>query len=164
MCPALRSWGRMRLEEAAAVLSQAEFFDICDEEQKRLLAFASERRRFAPDEVVCAGDVVPEGAHVLISGTLKAKPEGEIAGKPYTITQPGSVVSAMALILAKPRLITVTSVVESDMLFVPRAAFRKLMQHSPELAERAAAHIQNDLGRYLGALQPVGRKMRGSNS
>lgn len=151
----------MRLEEAAAVLSQAEFFDICDAEQKRLLAFASERRRFASDEIVCKGDVVPDGAHVLIEGTLKAKPEGEIAGKAYTISSPGSVISALALILAKPRLITVTAVIETDMLFVPRSAFRKLMQQSPDLAERAAAHIQNDLGQYLGALQPVGRRMRG---
>ncbi|KKB13771.1 hypothetical protein VE25_00150 [Devosia geojensis] len=151
----------MRLDEAAAVLSQAEFFDICDAEQKRLLAFASERRRFAPDEVVCQGEVVPEGAHVLIEGTLKAKPVGAIAGKPYTISNPGAVISAMALILARPRLITVTAVIETDMLFVPRSAFRKLVEQSPDLAARAAAHIEKDLTAYLGALQPISKKMRG---
>jgi CRP-like cAMP-binding protein len=151
----------MRLDEAAAVLSQAEFFDICDAEQKRLLAFASERRRFAPDDVVCQGDVVPEGAHVLIVGTLKAKPVGAIAGKPYTISNPGAVISAMALILARPRLITVTAVIETDMLFVPRAAFRKLVEQSPDLAARAAAHIEKDLAAYLGALAPVGKRMKG---
>jgi CRP-like cAMP-binding protein len=151
----------MRLDDAAAALDAAEFFDICDHEQKRLLAFSSERRVFEPDQVICQGDVVPEGAHVLIEGTLRAKPEGTIAGKPYAISAPGSVVSAMALILAKPRLITVSAVTEAEMLFVPRVAFLKLIGQSPDLAARVAAHIQSDLGRYISALEPIRRKMRG---
>lgn len=150
----------MRLEEAAAVLDTAEFFDICSRDDKRLLAFASERRRFTPDDVVCRGEEIPAGAHILMTGTLKAKPEGEIAGKPYTISRPGSVVSALALILAKPRLITVSAVVESYMLFVPRSAFRKLMEQSPEVAARAIAYIQADLGRYVTALEPLRQRMR----
>lgn len=149
----------MRLDDAAAVLAQAEFFDICDSEQKRLLAFASERRRFAPDEVVCRGDVAPKGAHVLISGTLKAVPEAQIGGKPYTIASPGSVISAMALLLDRPRLITVTAVVHSELLFVPRTAFRRLVEESPDLAGRVARRIESGLGSYIGALEPLRRRM-----
>jgi CRP-like cAMP-binding protein len=145
-------------DDAAYALSQAEFFDICDDEQRRMLAFASDRRRFDPDAVLYQSGDVPQGAFVLISGTLKAKPDGN--GKPYAISELGSVVSAMALILAKSRPLTVTAVTECEALFVPRHAFMKLVQQSPELAQRAVARIQQDLGNYLGALEPARRKMK----
>lgn len=151
----------MRLDDAAAVLSYADFFEICDDEEKRLLAFASERRLFAPDDVIYQAGDVPLGAHVLVRGTLKVKPEGK-AGKPSAISEPGSVVSSIALILAKPRPVTITAVIDCETLFVPRAAFLKLCQQSPDLAARAAERIQHDLGAYLGALEPARHKMRPS--
>ena len=147
-------------DEAAAALARAEFFDICDDEQRRMLAFAGDRRHFEPDAVIYKAGDVPQGAHVLISGTLKAKPEGKGANKPYAISEPGSVVSSMALILEKPRMVTFTAVTDCEMLFVPRQAFLKLVQQSPELAQRAVARIERDLGSYLGALEPIGRRMR----
>lgn len=147
-------------DDAADALAQAEFFDICDDEQRRMLAFAGDIRQFEPDEVLYQAGEVPLGAFVLIAGTLKAKPEGVGAGKPYAISEPGSVVSAMALILAKSRPVTITAVTECDVLFVPRSAFLKLVQQSPDLAQRAVARVQQDLGNYLGALEPVARKMK----
>ena len=143
---------------AAEALAEAEFFDICDDEQRRMLAFAGDMRRFDADDVIYKAGDVPQGAFVLVSGTLRARPEGQ--GHPYAISEPGSVVSAMALILAKPRPITVTAVTDCQMLFVPRHAFLKLVQQSPELAQRAVARIERDLGSYLGALEPIRRKMK----
>lgn len=145
-------------DDAAEALAQAEFFDICDDEQRRMLAFAGDRRRFAPDAVLYQAGEVPLGAFVLIDGTIKAKPEG--AGKPYAISEQGSVISAMALILPKSRPVTISAVTECDTLFVPRHAFMKLVQQSPDLAQRAVARIERDLGNYLGALDPVRRKMK----
>ena len=145
---------------AAEALAQAEFFDICDDEQRRMLAFAGEVRHFEPDAVLYQAGDVPQGAFILISGTLKAKPEGQGAGKPYAVSEPGSVVSSMALILAKARPVTVTAVTECEALFVPRNAFMKLVQQSPELAQRAVARVERDLGNYLGALEPARRKMK----
>ncbi|KKC35128.1 hypothetical protein WH87_18485 [Devosia epidermidihirudinis] len=145
-------------DDAAAALAQAEFFDICDDEQRRMLAFAGETRHVDPDEVLYQEGDVPQGAFVLLNGTLKAKPQ---SGKPYAISETGSVVSAMALILAKPRPITITAVTDCTVLFVPRQAFLKLVQQSPDLAHRAMERIQTDLGNYLGALEPSRRKMKG---
>ncbi|MHA6689223.1 Crp/Fnr family transcriptional regulator [Devosia sp. A449] len=148
-------------DDAAEALAQAEFFDICDDEQRRMLAFAGDLRRFDPDAVLYQAGAVPEGAYVLVDGTLKAKPD---SGKPYTIAEPGSVVSAMALILAKPRPVSISAVTECTALFVPRTAFLKLVQQSPELAQRAVARVERDLGDYLGALEPVRRKMKADDS
>lgn len=147
-------------DDAAEALARAEFFDICDDEQRRMLAFAGDLRRFEPDAVLYQAGAVPQGAYVLVEGTLKAKPEGAGAGKPYAISEPGSVVSAMALILARPRPVTITAVTECLALFVPRSAFLKLVQQSPELAQRAVSRIEQDLGNYLGALEPVRRRMK----
>lgn len=144
---------------AAEALAQAEFFDICDDEQRRMLAFAGDMRHFEADSVLYQAGDVPQGAFVLLSGTLRAKPEG--GAKPYAISEAGSVVSAMALIIAKPRPVTFTAVTDAETLFVPRHAFMKLVQQSPELAARAAERIQQDLGRYLGALDPVRQRMKG---
>lgn len=151
-------------DEADAALAQAEFFDICDEQQRRLLAFAGDRRHFEPDAVIYQAGDTPQGAYVLISGTLKAKPAGKGANKPYAISEPGSVVAAMALILDKPRQVTFTAVTDCDMLFVPRQAFLKLVQQSPDLAQRAVERIERDLGSYLGAIEPIGRRMRANET
>jgi CRP-like cAMP-binding protein len=153
--------GLMIRDDAAEALARAEFFDICDDEQRRMLAFAGDTRRFEADAVLYKAGDVPLGAFVLISGTLRAKPEGPAAGKPYAMSEPGSVVSAMALILAKPRPITITAVTECQTLFVPRQAFLKLVQQSPDLAQRAVERVQRDLGNYLGALEPVRARMKG---
>lgn len=147
-------------DDAAEALAQAEFFDICDDEQRRMLAFAGDLRRFDPDAVLYQAGDAPQGAFVLISGTLKAQPEGPGRGKPYAISEPGSVVSAMALILSKPRPVTIKAVTECETLFVPRHAFLKLVQQSPDLAQRAVARVESDLGNYLGALEPARRKMK----
>ena len=145
-------------DDAAEALAQAEFFDICDEEQRRMLAFAGDLRFFEPDAVLYKSGDVPQGSFVLISGTLRVRPDG--GGKPYAITEPGSVVSSMALILSKPRPVTITAANDCETLFVPRSAFLKLVQQSPDLAQRAVARIERDLGNYLGALEPLRRRMK----
>ena len=150
-------------DDAAEALGQAEFFDICDDEQRRMLAFAGDMRHFDADAVLYQAGDMPQGAFVLIEGTLKARPEGPGAGKPYAISEPGSVVSAMALILAKPRPVTISAVTDTRTLFVPRTAFLKLVQQSPDLAQRAMVRIERDLGAYLGALEPVGRRLKGAD-
>ncbi|WIJ25408.1 cyclic nucleotide-binding domain-containing protein [Devosia sp. RR2S18] len=147
-------------DDAAEALAQAEFFDICDDEQRRMLAFAGDQRFFAADSVLYQAGDIPDGALVLISGTLRARPEGDGGDRPYTITRPGSVISTMALILAKPRPVTVTAVTNAEALFVPRHAFLKLVQQSPDLAQRAVARIQEDLGNYLGALEPLRQRIK----
>ena len=148
----------MYRDEAAEALAEAEFFEICDDEQRRMLAFAGDRRRCAPDDVLYTSGEMPEGAFVLIEGSLRITPDG---GKPYTVSRRGSVVVGMALLLHKPRPLTVSALVESDVLLVPRHTFVKLMQQSPDLAQRAALRVQEELGRYLGALEPVRRRIKG---
>jgi CRP-like cAMP-binding protein len=149
----------MQIDDAATILSRTDFFKICDAEQRRLLAFASERKKYRPGAVIYAGGEVPEGAHVLVSGTVATTQPGH-DDDPFLIHEPGSVIATIALVVAKPRPVTVKAVDAVDTLFVPRSAFMKLCNQYPDLAKRAALRIRRELSGYLTALEPLKKRIR----
>jgi CRP-like cAMP-binding protein len=151
----------MQLDDAATILGRADFFSICDAEQRRLLAFASERKKYRPNSVLYQAGEIPEGAHVLVSGTLATYQEGD-DDNPFVVTAAGAVLGAMSLVVAKPRPVTVKSVDIVETLFVPRSAFMKLATQSPDLAARAAQRIRQELVGYLGAIETVKTKIGSS--
>ena len=148
----------MQLDDAATILGRADFFEVCDAEQRRLLAFASERKKFRPGTVIYASGEVPEGAHVLVSGTVSTTQDGA-EDNPFLIHAQGSVLGAMALVVAKPRPVTLKAIDAVETLFVPRAAFMKLANQYPDLAGRAAERIRGELSAYLGAIEGARAKM-----
>lgn len=150
----------MQLDDAANILSRADFFEICEDDQLRLLAFASERKKFRPGAVIYESGEVPDGAHVLISGTVATTQKGA-DDDPFLTRTEGAVIGAVALVVAKPRPVTVRAVDTVETLFVPRSAFRKLLQQYPGLAAKAADHIRRDLSGFLGAIETVAPKMHG---
>lgn len=148
----VREWGGMQLDDAATILGRADFFEICDAEQRRLLAFASERKKFRPGAVIYASGDQPEGAHVLVSGTVSSTQDGA-ENNPYLIHDVGAVLGTMALVVARPRPVTIRAIDAVETLFVPRTAFMKLANQYPELAARAADRIRRELTSYLGAIE-----------
>ncbi len=148
----------MQLDDAATILGRADFFEVCDAEQRRLLAFASERTKFRPGTVIYASGDLPEGAHVLISGTVSTTQDGA-EDNPFLIHSQGALLGAMALVVAKPRPVTLKAVDAVETLFVPRSAFMKLANQYPELAGRAAERIRGELTSYLGAIEAVRGRM-----
>jgi len=144
----------MQLDDAAQILGAADFFSICDLEQRRMLAFASDRRRLDAGEVLfSAGDVTP-GAYVLISGSLTVTDRSANggAGSSIDIDEPGTAIGELAMIAKHPRRATVTAKTDVELLLVPRETFNKLIQQFPGLAEKAAEKIKSDLGAYVSAV------------
>lgn len=153
----------MQLDDATTILGRADFFTVCDAEQRRLLAFASERQRWRPNTVIYNAGDVPEGAHVLVTGTVATYQEGDEAN-PFVITSQGALLGAMSLVVAKPRPVTVKAVDNVETLFVPRAAFMKLANQSPDLAARLADRIRAELTGYLSAVEQVRPKIGSSKN
>ena len=149
----------MQIDDAATILAGADFFEICTDEERRMLAFASERRRYPADTVIVESGQVPEGAQVLVSGSISITPDVAGDAGPRVVSQPGAVISSIALVVARPRHVTVKAIGIVEMLFVPRQAFMKLAQQSPELARRAAGRIRRDLGAYVSSLSPMRKKI-----
>jgi len=144
----------MLLDDAATILAHADFFEICDNEQRRLLAFASEKRLHVSGAIVSKGGEVPGGAHILVTGVLQITYEGG-EGRGQDVSEPGTVIGLMALVLNKPRPLTVRALSAAETLYIPRTAFLKLAQQSPDLAQRAADRIRSELTRYLSAIDPM---------
>jgi len=151
----------MQLDDATTILGRADFFEVCDAEQRRLLAFASERKKYRPGSIVYQAGEVPEGAHVLVTGTVASYQEGDDSN-PFVITAQGTVLGAMSLVVAKPRPVTIEAVDNVETLFVPRAAFMKLANQTPDLARRAADRIRGELMGYLNAVEQVRGKIGNS--
>lgn len=149
----------MQLDDAATILSRADFFQICNAEQRRLLAFASERRRHPPGSTIYKSGDISEGAHVLVHGTVTVLTETVKGATPQTVSQAGVVLGSTALFVAKPRPVTVKAVDSVETLFVPRTAFMKLAKQFPDMAARAAKRIERDVRGYLGAIDNAGRRI-----
>lgn len=143
----------MELDDVESILANADFFEICDPDQHRLLAFASERRRYHMGDVLYETGGPSDGAHILCRGTVAVADDPQRPEKVFRVSNPGSTIGELALVLDRPRRTTVTAAGEVETLFVPRSAFVKLMRQFPDMAERVAERIENELGSYLGALE-----------
>jgi CRP-like cAMP-binding protein len=148
----------MQLDDATTILGRADFFEVCDAEQRRLLAFASERKKWRAGSVIYEAGDVPEGAQVLVSGTVATYQQGDEAN-PFVISTQGAVLGAMSLVVARPRPVTVKAVDNVETLFVPRSAFLKLANQAPDLALRAADRVRRELTGYLSAVEQVKAKI-----
>ena len=151
----------MQLDDATTILGRADFFSVCNAEQRRLLAFASERKKWRPNSVLYQAGEVPEGAHILVAGTIATYQEGDDAN-PFVISTPGALLGAMSLVVAKPRPVTVKAIDNVETLLVPRSAFMKLANQAPDLAAKAADRIRQELVGYLGEIERVKTKIGSS--
>ncbi len=142
----------MELDDVTSILANAAFFDICEPEQQRLLAFASEQRQSRAGEVISTQGDPADGAYIIMRGSVAISDDVQRALKSYGVSGPNVMIGELALVLDRPRRKTATAVTNVEALFVPRMAFVKLMRQFPDMAERAAARIENELGAYLGAL------------
>ena len=151
----------MQLDDATTILGRADFFSVCNAEQRRLLAFASERKKYRPNSILYQAGEVPEGAHVLVAGTVATYQDGD-ESNPFVINSQGALLGALSLVVAKPRPVTVKAIDNVETLFVPRSAFMKLANQAPDLASRAADRIRQDLIGYLGEIERVKPKIGSS--
>jgi CRP-like cAMP-binding protein len=147
----------MQLEDAATILARTEFFRICDAEQRRLLAFASVRKRHKAASIIYEAGEPATGALVLIAGTVATYEKGD-EENPFVVSQPGALFGAVSLVIGKPRPITIKAVDQVETLLIPRSAFMKLCNQFPDLAARTAERIRSDLSGYLSAIEGLAPK------
>lgn len=142
----------MELDEIASVFESADFFSICNDEQKRFLAFASEPIVLSADDILFSSGDVADGAYVLVGGVLVSTEDSGAENHVQEVDEIGIVIGEMGLMLTRPRRSTVQAKTDAELLFVSGAAFGKLMRQFPELAARAAKRIESELDAYLDAV------------
>lgn len=147
----------MRLHDVAEVIDHAEFFTICSAEQRRMLAFASERIAVKPEEVLFRKGDVPRGAYVLMSGEFTSQDDRGVQSE---ISQPGTMIAELALLTQHPRRAKLTARVHSEVLLVPRESFLKLVQQFPEVAHKAKDRIKADLEGFVRPITNLHSQMK----
>ncbi len=143
----------MELDDFSSALERADFFRFCDDEQRRLLAFASERRSFAAGDVIYRRGEESSGAYVLLRGEVLAGDSEEGGFKPQKIDERGAVLGEMGLFLTRPRRATLQAATDVELLFVSRSTFTKLMLQFPGLAEKAAQQVEEEMAGFLDAME-----------
>jgi len=143
----------MQLDDTAHILGSAEFFSICNLEQRRMLAFASEWTKLAQGETLFKAGQISPGAYVLISGELSSTKRTNSKEEAVIIEQPGTVIGELALIVKHPRRTTIICTSDAQLLMVPRSAFSKLMQQFPEIAAKAVELVRGDIGKYISSIE-----------
>lgn len=136
-----------------SVLAGVPFLDICTDEQLQLLAFASEPRDFKAGDELMAQNEVADGAFVLVRGSVAIGEAGAPTSKSFGVSGPNAMLGELALMLSRPQRKTITAVTDLQTVFIPRAAFLKLLRQYPDLAERAAERIQGELSGFLDSLE-----------
>lgn len=135
----------MAFDESGAFRALDLFADFNDE-QMRLLAFASEAVSLGAGEVLFTAGEPANGGYVLVSGRLAVEGEDEVAG---FVIEPPALVGEMGLMLTRPRPQTVVTRLASELLFVPREPFLKILRSDPALAESVANTLRAELANYL---------------
>ena len=122
-------------ERRRRALKNVDFLRCLEEEQMRHLAAASRERPYAPGEtIIHQGD---EGDELFIVQRGQVEVLLESDGESVEVARlgPGSFFGEMSLMTWQPRMATVRTLRETQVLVVSKAAFAKVLDACPELAE-----------------------------
>ncbi len=134
---------------SSLILKSVEFFDVCNDEQINLLAFASENMNFRAGQVIVEKGEVSMGAYIINSGFVLI---GENPQSQKRYSSPALMIGELSLLVKRVHKSTVMAQGEVDCLFVPRSAFQKLMQQYPPLTSLFADKVEASLNEYLASI------------
>jgi len=145
----------MSLDEITAILRLADPFQTLSDEQLKLISFVSDTRKLAADEILFSEGAIADGAYILVSGALQSSHDGANSVGPL-IREQGTTFGELALIVNKPRPATVTALQNSELVFVPRSHFKRLIENYPDLATKVADRIKLSISKYVQAIGGAG--------
>jgi len=117
-------------------LSAVDFLEGLDEEKMHGLAASCRERPYAPREtIIHQGD---EGDELFIVQRGEVEVLLESGGESVEVARlgPGAFFGEMSLMTGQPRLATVRTLRETQVLVVSKSAFGQILDASPDLAER----------------------------
>ncbi|MCA1297515.1 cyclic nucleotide-binding domain-containing protein [Stappia indica] len=124
----------MTLDAEVDALRRVPLFRGIDATKLRLLAFISERTRFADGERLCSQGEDGDSAFIILDGAADIRvntPDGE-----KTVAQLGqhSIVGEIAILCDVPRTATVVAAGEMDVLTVSKDDFLRLLKEFPDMS------------------------------
>lgn len=122
----------MCMKDEVQVLRSTSLFAGMHLQKLRMLAFTSERMRFAPGDMMVRKGDVDDFAYVVICGDARIEPEtGGHDGEVRHIGV-GDVVGEAALLCRRPRQSSVRAVNSVEALRIGRDAYMRLVSQCPQ--------------------------------
>lgn len=126
------------LERRRRALAGVDFCRPLDDAQLDMLARAARERPYAPGEVVIRERDAGDEFFIVERGELAVNLAQGGNGRPVEIArlQAGSFFGEMSVMTGEPRTATVRAVSDCELLVIDKSAFQRLLDASPEAAER----------------------------
>ena len=151
----------MGFEQDIALLSRVSLFRDFSVEQLRLLAFGIERQWFNAGQELFARGELSDGGYVVARGQIDIvamRNDREIL---LDSCLEAALIGEMALIASNRRIETAVARVNSEVMFVPRALFHRMLREYPEMAMMLHHRISQNVNRMMTQIAKVGENMEG---
>lgn len=149
----------MGLDQDIESLIRVKLFEGFPTEQLRLLAFGAKHQFKRSDETIFVQNEISKGGYIILNGQIDLfvhKGEREI---PISSFVESGIIGEMALISANRCVATAISRTDSELLFISRDLFQRMLEEYPELAIMLHERIGNSVKALILEMETVQRKM-----
>ena len=147
----------MSLDSDIAVLSRVRLFESFQPEQLRLLAFGCEARVLAKGTRLFKQGSFSEGGYVVVHGQIDL-----FSGERNSIIKTygaSALLGEIALISETEHPATAVAVEDTEVLKIPRALFRRMLEEYPELAVLLQERISKSVTDFVTQLERISVKL-----
>jgi CRP-like cAMP-binding protein len=149
----------MALDRDIALLSRVGLFQGFTPEQLRLIAFGSEREKLGEGTVLYREGEAAGGGYVVADGQIDLvlnKARRQIV---LESCMEGGLVGEIALITSTRRATDAVACHDSEVLYVPRSLFHRMLREYPETAAFLHGRIAQSVRRLVAQIEEVNTKL-----
>ncbi len=146
----------MSFEDDIAILAAAPLFRFFGPDALRLLAFASERRDLADDEILFRAGDPADGAYIVLTGTIRLAPR--VAGAAPVEAGPAALIGQHALFAGGTRPSEARAAGPAAVMRMAPLLMRRLILEFPEAGAAMRDALAGDLADLSDGLARIGTR------
>ena len=138
----------MSLTDDISLLAKVPVFQELSDEQLRLIAFGTEKRRLTKGQVLFKESSPAECAYIVCNGTIELSVENQNGQQVHQFNAGvGVMLSELALFTLCERKFTAIAASDVEVLRVTRAIFHRLVEEYPDIGHSVMRRIQDNIAR-----------------
>ncbi len=149
----------MALDDDIRLLSSVDLFREIPEDQLRLLAFGTEHRLIPGGHPLFAEGDEADGGYVVADGQIDIVAIRQGREIVLESCQAGSLIGEMSLFTPNRRVAAAMARHNSEVLFVPRPLFRRMLEAYPDTAIALHDRIGRSVRRMIGQISQVKQRL-----
>ncbi len=147
----------MALDRDIALLAEIPILSLFDRDALRLLAFTAETRILSAGDVLFRKGETSDGAYLVVSGSVAM--DGRDDGSPAPLLRPGALIGELAMFADTTRPATALAREATTVLKLTRKAMHRVLEESPETAQKVGQAIARRVGELSAELAVVRRTL-----